>query len=761
MTFTELATEIKDRLGYTSTTADTRVGRLINKIYRQVGTEIGLNFSRQTNATKVVTIGNAQVTFSAIERIDRVWYEDSSATPHILKQVLIDELRNVATPSNDKPKSWALLSTASNTVTIRLDAKPKTAYTLNCDGVLEVADLAGGNEPAFSESFHDIIIEGVLREEYLKLEKPALSDRAEAAYEKRLSSLRMFMAKTGYMDIYPGKYKESAKSTSGGSSATLGSSALTITALWTFSRGTNAPFAVAATAAYVPNLYAEKLGNVNTDKLIGRDTAAVGVTEEIGVSGGIEFTGSTGIRTSAFTGDVTKAAGGTALTIAADAVTNAMIRNSGALSIIGRSANTAGDPADISAVAAGDAVFRESGSTIGFGTVATAGLTNNAVTYAKVQDVTAASRLLGRGSALGSGDPEELTASGGVEISGTVVQTAAFTGDVTKTSGGTALTIAANAVANAGIRDSGALSVIGRSANSSGDPADISAVAAGDAVLRESGSTLGFGTVATAGIANDAVTYAKMQNISAASLILGRGSAAGSGDPQEITLGSGLSMSGTTISSSSGFSPYYHVSTAFEATGRFTITLVGGGTNTFGPGGAILNTSVTATSSTNVQFRAVRADNNGGVFSVFPTEFSCNLFIDTLGTDVQVFVGIGAPTVGGGSIDYTTDHIGFKVVRAASGTTSLFATQAGGTETASAALQTLLALDSVELSLKMVSTTSVDYYTRKNGGAWSAATNLSTNVPTTATTFYLSFAISNAGVATRTEVTLQGASFKR
>lgn len=69
-----------------------------------------------------------------------------------------------------------------------------------------------------------------------------------------------------------------------------------------------------------------------------------------------------------------------------------------------------------------------------------------------------------------------------------------------------------NGITNAKIRDSGALSVIGRSANSTGDPADIAAVAASGAVLRESGSTIGFGQVATAGIADDAVDDTKVGN---------------------------------------------------------------------------------------------------------------------------------------------------------------------------------------------------------------------------------------------------------
>lgn len=57
---------------------------------------------------------------------------------------------------------------------------------------------------------------------------------------------------------------------------------------------------------------------------------------------------------------------------------------------------------------------------------------------------------------------------------------------------------------------------------------------------------------ATWTIDNDAVTYAKMQNVSAASRLLGRGSASGSGDVEELTIGSGLSLTGTTLSASGG-----------------------------------------------------------------------------------------------------------------------------------------------------------------------------------------------------------------
>lgn len=228
------------------------------------------------------------------------------------------------------------------------------------------------------------------------------------------------------------------------------------------------------------------------------------------------------------------------------------------------------------------------------------------VTYAKMQNVSAASRLLGRGSASGAGDVEELTVGTGLSISGTTLSCTVtdtgitqLTGDVTAGpgSGSQAATIANDAVTNAKMANMAQATIKGRASGAgTGDPTDLTgtqataildnfvgdsgsggtkglvpAPAAGDAAAGKyldsdgtwsvppssgiSDGDKGDITVSSSGtvwtIDNDAVTYAKMQNVSAASKLLGRGDS-GSGDVQEITLGTNLSMSGTTLNATGG-----------------------------------------------------------------------------------------------------------------------------------------------------------------------------------------------------------------
>lgn len=102
--------------------------------------------------------------------------------------------------------------------------------------------------------------------------------------------------------------------------------------------------------------------------------------------------------------------------------------------------------------------------------VGTTEINNAAVTYAKIQNVTAA-RLLGNPTG-GAAAPSEISLSSDLAFSGSALQTAAFTGDVTKSAGGTATTIAANAVTLAKLATAVSLSGI---ASTNASTADITA----------------------------------------------------------------------------------------------------------------------------------------------------------------------------------------------------------------------------------------------------------------------------------------------
>jgi hypothetical protein len=118
------------------------------------------------------------------------------------------------------------------------------------------------------------------------------------------------------------------------------------------------------------------------------------------------------------------------------------------------------------------------------------------------------------------------------------------------------------------------------------------------------------GDVTTSGsnavvIANDAVSYAKMQNVSAASTLLGRGDS-GSGDVQEITLGTNLTMTGTTLAATGGAGSGTVTTTGTPASGQ--VALVSGATSITGDDGllydaatdllSVLTTGVTGTFET-------------------------------------------------------------------------------------------------------------------------------------------------------------------
>jgi hypothetical protein len=59
---------------------------------------------------------------------------------------------------------------------------------------------ADGDEPTFPADFHDILVEGARYEELRKMDKMMpLAQEAYGRFEKRMSDLRYFLAKSAYL----------------------------------------------------------------------------------------------------------------------------------------------------------------------------------------------------------------------------------------------------------------------------------------------------------------------------------------------------------------------------------------------------------------------------------------------------------------------------------------------------------------------------------------------------------------------------------
>lgn len=141
--------------------------------------------------------------------------------------------------------------------------------------------------------------------------------------------------------------------------------------------------------------------NGNTQWTVTTDTIVLGVTS-------VAFAQVSGAGTYSATGGITLS--GNQFSITTAGITYAMFQDVAKLSVVGRSTGTSGVSAAITATSGTDAVLGESGGTIDWGTVATAGLANDCVTFAKLQNSAAGISVIGK-AATGAGDFAEIVAS--------------------------------------------------------------------------------------------------------------------------------------------------------------------------------------------------------------------------------------------------------------------------------------------------------------------------------------------------------------
>ena len=172
-------------------------------------------------------------------------------------------------------------------------------------------------------------------------------------------------------------------------------------------------------------------------------------------------------------------------------------------------------------------------------------------------------------------------------------------------------------------------------------------------------------------------------------------------------------------------------STVFESLSRFETVSEGVGSSVaISTGGCSVSLGGVVASSAQISMGlfagAFKYGSNENVLFSVDIDFegsdaSCNIFI---GLDNVITID---KTTG---VDYTENHIGFKITNSGGGAVSVYGSQSDGTESATSALTTISAGDQVQLCFRYNTTGSVDYWYRKTGGSWSSATNLSTHIPT-------------------------------
>ena len=254
MTVNELVADICGRLNLVSAEAKARVTAEINQHHRRITATIGLEPTRYISRAATTVLDSDKVTFTGIEKIDRVYERAPDGLVLVLQPVSLAALRE-GRESQGSRQQYAIWSQDADSITILLPGLALAITDLYADGWTTLAELAGTDEPSFPTSFHRILIDAVMSDEYLRKEKTQLADRYMAAADAGLRELRFHIADAPAIDLRQGD--QVIPGASGGGTGGSGSSVITGDIV--FDRDPGPPFTVTPGSGMVTNLDADKL----------------------------------------------------------------------------------------------------------------------------------------------------------------------------------------------------------------------------------------------------------------------------------------------------------------------------------------------------------------------------------------------------------------------------------------------------------------------------------------------------------------------
>lgn len=201
MTLRDLEERIMERLGLTTESQRQRIRHEINDRIRQVTSSLNLGRTRRGAKTFTTVSGTPTVSATGVSLLETLYDPTVRKVPLTETTLPWIRTRDAAGSASGTPEAYAVVTHTNDVLTLHLWPTPDAVYTLESDVLLSGTDLDSPDDaPGFPSDFHDLLIDGVLADEYARAEKAMpMADRHEIKFDMRVKDLRLHLARTAWL----------------------------------------------------------------------------------------------------------------------------------------------------------------------------------------------------------------------------------------------------------------------------------------------------------------------------------------------------------------------------------------------------------------------------------------------------------------------------------------------------------------------------------------------------------------------------------